>query len=84
MTLDIAGGPEERRLLRCGCAAGDGRGSHPVLRPAPRNPQGRLAVLMPTFTYLAYANEQLGFDAPIAQAITGAHAGSCTEDDVEY
>lgn len=28
-----------------------------------------IAVLMPTFTYLAYANEHLAFEAPIAQAI---------------
>ncbi|TAM12188.1 MAG: LamG domain-containing protein [Nevskiaceae bacterium] len=32
-------------------------------------PKAPIAVLMPTFTYLAYANEHLGFDAPIAQAI---------------
>lgn len=28
-----------------------------------------IAVLMPTFTYLAYANEHLAFEGPIAQAI---------------
>lgn len=32
-------------------------------------PKAPIAVLMPTFTYLAYANEHLAFDAPIAQAI---------------
>ena len=35
----------------------------------PKSAQARLAVLMPTFTYLAYANEHLAFEAPIAQAI---------------
>ena len=33
------------------------------------SPKARIAVLMPTFTYLAYANEHLAFEAPIAQAI---------------
>ncbi|MBO9379136.1 LamG domain-containing protein [Sphingomonas histidinilytica] len=37
-----------------------------VRAAAPRAP---IAVLMPTFTYLAYANEHLAFEAPIAQAI---------------
>lgn len=32
-------------------------------------PKAPIAVLMPTFTYLAYANEHLAFEAPIAQAI---------------
>lgn len=32
-------------------------------------PEAPIAVLMPTFTYLAYANEHLSFEAPIAQAI---------------
>ena len=32
-------------------------------------PKAPIAVLMPTFTYLAYANEHLAFEGPIAQAI---------------
>ncbi|WP_022720183.1 N,N-dimethylformamidase beta subunit family domain-containing protein [Rhodopseudomonas sp. B29] len=46
-------------------------------------PRAPIAVLMPTFTYLAYANERLGFDAPIAQAIT-AHTPIFTEEDVDF
>ena len=46
-------------------------------------PKAPLAVLMSTFTYLAYANERLGFDAPIAQAIT-AHTPIFTEADVDF
>ncbi|MGO9361345.1 MAG: N,N-dimethylformamidase beta subunit family domain-containing protein [Xanthobacteraceae bacterium] len=48
-----------------------------------REPKAPLAVLMATFTYLAYANERLAFDAPIAQAIT-AHTPIFTEADVEF
>jgi len=46
-------------------------------------PRAPIAVLIPTFTYLAYANERLGFDAPIAQAIT-AHTPIFTEADVDF
>ena len=46
-------------------------------------PKAPLAVLMSTFTYLAYANERLAFDAPIAQAIT-AHTPIFTEADVDF
>ena len=38
---------------------------------------------MSTFTYLAYANEHLAFDAMIAQAIT-AHTPILTEADIEF
>lgn len=47
------------------------------------SPKAPLAVLMSTFTYLAYANEQLAFAAPIAQAIT-AHTPILTDDDIEF
>ena len=46
-------------------------------------PKAPLVVLMSTFTYLAYANERLGFDAPLAQAIT-AHTPIFTETDVDF
>ena len=46
-------------------------------------PQAPLAVLMSSFTYLAYANEQLAFAAPIAQAIT-AHTPILTEADLDF
>ncbi|WP_315719787.1 MULTISPECIES: N,N-dimethylformamidase beta subunit family domain-containing protein [unclassified Bradyrhizobium] len=46
-------------------------------------PRAPLAVLMSTFTYLAYANERLGFDAPIAQAIT-AHTPIFSEADIDF
>ncbi len=34
-------------------------------------PRARIAMLMPTASYLAYANEHLSFDAQIVQAMTG-------------
>ncbi len=46
-------------------------------------PKAPLAVLMSTFTYLAYANERLAFDAPIAQAIT-AHTPIFSEADIDF
>lgn len=46
-------------------------------------PKAPLAVLMSTFTYLAYANEHLAYDALIAQAIT-AHTPILTEADIEF
>lgn len=49
----------------------------------PRTPKARLAVLLPTFTYLAYANEHLSYEAPIAQAIT-AHTPVLNQADLEY
>ncbi|WP_431202509.1 N,N-dimethylformamidase beta subunit family domain-containing protein [Bradyrhizobium betae] len=46
-------------------------------------PKAKLAVLMSTFTYLAYANEHLAYDAMTAQAIT-AHTPILTEADIEF
>lgn len=46
-------------------------------------PKAPIAVLMSTFTYLAYANEHLAYEAPIAQAIT-AHTPILTTRDVEF
>lgn len=49
----------------------DGQEDHIPFFVRPKTPRARIAVLMPTFTYLAYANEHLSFEAPIAQAICG-------------
>jgi N,N-dimethylformamidase len=37
----------------------------------PRQPKGKLCFLVPTASYLAYANESLSFDAHIIQPMTG-------------
>ena len=37
----------------------------------PKAPQAKLAFLVPTASYLAYANESLSFDAHIIQPMTG-------------
>jgi N,N-dimethylformamidase len=52
-----------------------------ILRPDV--PRARIAVQMSTFTYLAYANEHLSFDAQIAQAIV-AHTPVISGEDIEY
>ena len=49
----------------------------------PDRPRARIAVLLPTFTYLAYANEHLSYEAPIAQAIV-AHTPVITAEDLEF
>jgi len=49
----------------------------------PERPRAKIAVQMSTFTYLAYANEHLSFDAQIAQAIV-AHTPVISGDDLEY
>ena len=49
---------------------------------APKKPKTKIAVLLPTFTYLAYANEHLVFKAPIVQAIT-AHTPILMPSDLE-
>jgi len=48
---------------------GGGGEDHVPFFVRPDRPRARVAVLMSTFTYLAYANEHLSFEAPIAQAI---------------
>jgi N,N-dimethylformamidase len=55
---------------------------HAVFFVRPRAPTGRICMLMPTSSYLAYANEHLSFDAPIAQVIT-AHSIVLAETDIE-
>lgn len=47
----------------------DGSEDHVPFFVRPDKARADMAVLMPTFTYLAYANEHLSFEAPIAQAI---------------
>jgi N,N-dimethylformamidase len=49
----------------------------------PKTPRAKLAFLLPTFTYLAYGNEHLSYEAPIAQAIT-AHTPVIVAEDLEY
>lgn len=49
----------------------------------PATPKAPVAVLLPTMTYLAYANEHLSYEAPIAQAIV-AHTPVLSQQDLEY
>ena len=49
----------------------------------PDRPCTKIAVQMSTFTYLAYANEHLSFEAQIAQAIV-AHTPVISGEDIEY
>ena len=62
--------------------AGDKTDRIPVI-VRPQSPRAKIAVQMSTFTYLAYANEHLSFDAQIAQAIV-AHTPVISADDIEY
>ena len=63
-------------------SAGDTVDRIPVII-RPDAPRAKIAVQMSTFTYLAYANEHLSFDAQIAQAIV-AHTPVISGDDLEY
>jgi N,N-dimethylformamidase len=54
--------------------SGDGKGlgeEYIVFFVRPKTPIGRICFLAPTASYLAYANEHLGFDAPIVQPMSG-------------
>ncbi|MEL7466585.1 MAG: N,N-dimethylformamidase beta subunit family domain-containing protein [Pseudomonadota bacterium] len=62
--------------------AGDAVDRIPVII-RPDRARAKIAVQMSTFTYLAYANEHLSFDAQIAQAIV-AHTPVISGDDLEY
>lgn len=62
---------------------GGGAQDHIPFIVRPSKPRAKLAVLLPTVTYLAYANEHLSWEAPIAQAIM-AHTPIVGEDDIEY
>lgn len=63
-------------------SAGDKTDRIPVI-VRPKTPRAKIAVQMSTFTYLAYANEHLSFDAQIAQAIV-AHTPVISANDIEY
>lgn len=49
----------------------------------PDRPKGRIAVQMSTFTYLAYANDHLAYEAPVGQAIV-AHTAVISPVDLEF
>ena len=54
--------------------SGDGGGlaeEYVVFFVRARNPKAKIAMLIPTASYLAYANEHLSFDAQIVQSMTG-------------
>ncbi|MDT0634836.1 N,N-dimethylformamidase beta subunit family domain-containing protein [Spectribacter hydrogenooxidans] len=50
---------------------GGGTEDHIVFFVRPAEPSAKVAMLMPTASYLAYANEHFVLDAPEVQAITG-------------
>jgi N,N-dimethylformamidase len=55
--------------------AGDGKGlgeEYIVFFVRPKAPNSDLAFLVPTASYLAYANEHLGFDAQMVQPMSGS------------
>ena len=61
----------------------DGAEDHVPFFVRAETPKAPVAILMSTFTYLAYANEHLAYEAPIAQAIT-AHTPILTRRDVDF
>ncbi|MCC6002167.1 MAG: LamG domain-containing protein [Pararhodobacter sp.] len=61
----------------------DGTEDHVPFFVRAEKPKAPIAVLMSTFTYLAYANEHLAYEAPIAQAIT-AHTPILTTRDIDF
>jgi N,N-dimethylformamidase len=61
--------------------AGDAEDHIPFFVAAAK-PKAPLAVLIATFSYLAYANEQLAFGSPVAQSIV-AHTPILSEEDIE-
>ena len=73
--------------LRSGCYAlrltSDGAEDHVPFFVRADRPKAPIAVLMSTFTYLAYANEQLVYGAPIGQAITG-HTPILSQTDIDF
>ena len=56
--------------LRAGNGTGLGEEYIPFF-VRPKVPTGRIAFLVPTASYLAYANEHLSFDTPIIEPVTG-------------
>lgn len=73
--------------LKSGCYAlrlrTEGAEDHVPFFVRAAQPKAPIAVLMSTFTYLAYANEHLAYEAPIAQAIT-AHTPILTKRDIDF
>ena len=70
--------PEELRsgvyAMRLRAVGGSGKPleeEHVVFFVRAREPKAPIALLMPTASYLAYANEHLSFDAQIVQSMTG-------------
>lgn len=63
LPTDLASGVYALRVRK------GGHEDHVPFFVRPDKARAQIAVLMPTFTYLAYANEHLSFEAPIAQAI---------------
>jgi N,N-dimethylformamidase len=63
---------------------GDGCEEHIpfFVRPAPDGPRQRVAVLFPTGSYLAYANDRLPFDVPAAELLIG-HVPVLHADDLD-
>lgn len=60
---------------------GGGVEDHIVFFVRPASPQAKIAMLMPTASYLAYANEHFVLDAPAVQAVT---AHTLTLGDYDY
>lgn len=75
--LDLKSGVYALRLTT------DGAEDHVPFFVRAAQPKAPIAVLMSTFTYLAYANEHLAYEAPIAQAITG-HTPILTRRDIDF
>ena len=64
----------QKRDLRCAAANWTGTGiaeEYIVFVVRPAKPTARLCFLVPSASYLAYANESLSFDAQIIQPMTG-------------
>jgi N,N-dimethylformamidase len=62
---DFASGVYAARLR------GDGVEDHITFFVRPRTPQAKIAMLMPTASYLAYANERFVIETPAVELITG-------------
>ena len=60
------------RLRLAGRETPDGEDYIPfVVRPPAGKPQAKIAVILPTASYMAYANENLSADSQVAQLLTG-------------
>ena len=52
--------------MRCVCARARREEAYSVLRPRAQRPKAALCLLIPTASYLAYANRASAFDAAVA------------------